>query len=189
MKALTRRLDPRGVTIYDIQPPRTYETHMPWLWRFWRKIPGYGDLAIFYHSWYSRVLGERVEASLPKKDWPKAFRDIRNFERTLSDDGYVIVKFFFHITKEQQAERFHQLEEDSLSNWRVRPHHWARHAKYDQYAAAAEEMLKRTHSKHAPWHVIAAADRRWARVSMFETTVSQIEMALQARGVSVSVQA
>ena len=59
MKLLTQRLDPRGVTIYDIQPPRTYETHMPWLWRFWRKIPAYGDIAIFYHSWYSRVLGER----------------------------------------------------------------------------------------------------------------------------------
>ena len=188
LKLLTHHLDPRGVTIYDIQSPRTYEMHMPWLWRFWRKIPSYGEIAIFYHSWYSRVLEERVEATLPKQDWPKAYRDIVNFERTLANDGYAIVKLFFHISKEAQAQRFRQLEQDPLSKWRVRPYHWERHAKYDQYAIAIEEMLKRTNSNHAPWTIIAASDRRWARIATFETTIRQIEATLQARGLPLPVE-
>jgi polyphosphate kinase 2 (PPK2 family) len=162
--------------------------HMPWLWRFWRKIPSYGEIAIFYHSWYSRVLEERVEATLPKQDWPKAYRDIINFERTLANDGYVIVKLFFHISKEAQAQRFRQLEQDPLSKWRVRPYHWERHAKYDQYAIAIEEMLKRTNSNHAPWTVIEASDRRRARIATFETTIGRIEATLQARGLPLPVE-
>ena len=134
------------------------------------------------------MLRERVEGALPKKDLPKAFRDIINFERTLVDDGYVLIKLFFHISKAQQAKRFRQLEEDPLSKWRVNPHHWARHAKYGQYVMAIEEMLKRTHVERAPWHIISATDRRWARIAMFEMTIASIETALRARGVALPVE-
>ena len=96
---LTSRLDPRGFKLHPIQAPRTYETHLPWLWRFWQKTPNYGEMAIFDRSWYGRVLVERVEGLTPVQEWRKGYRDIGDFERTLSDDGYVIVKFFLHIAK------------------------------------------------------------------------------------------
>ncbi|HOU13772.1 MAG TPA: UDP-galactose-lipid carrier transferase [Anaerolineae bacterium] len=182
MKMMTQKLDPRNVTIHDIQPPRTYETHMPWLWRFWLKIPRYGDMAIFYHSWYGRVLTERVETGLPKQDLHKAFRDISNFERALADDGYVITKLFFHISQEEQARRLTALQSDPLSSWRVQPVHWERHNKYEHYVAAIEEMLQRTDSPTAPWEIIPATDERWARSAAFEAVIQRMERALQARG-------
>lgn len=182
MKMMTQKLDPRNVTIHDIQPPRTYETHMPWLWRFWLKIPRYGDMAIFYHSWYGRVLTERVETGLPKQDLHKAFRDISNFERALADDGYVITKLFFHISQEEQARRLTALQSDPLSSWRVQPVHWERHTKYEHYVAAIEEMLQRTDSPTAPWEIIPATDERWARSAAFEAVIQHMERALQARG-------
>ena len=107
---LTSRLDPRGFKLYPIQAPRTYETHLPWLWRFWLKIPNYGEMAIFDRSWYGRVLVERVEGLTPMSEWSKGYRDIVDFERTLADDGCLIVKFFLHISQEEQKRRFKKLE-------------------------------------------------------------------------------
>ena len=184
-KTLTQQLDPRGLTTHDIQPPRTYETLMPWLWRFWLKIPRYGEMAVFYHSWYERVLRERVEGDLSRSDLAKAFRDITNFERTLSDDGYVIVKLFFHLSQEEQAQRLNDLQSDPLSNWRVEPKHWERHQHYGRYVTAINEMLKRTDVPYAPWTVVAATNFRWACVTTFETVIARIEHALGARGVAL----
>lgn len=181
LKVLTQPLDPRAVTIHDIQEPRTYETHMPWLWRYWLKVPAYDEMAIFYHSWYEQVLEERVEAHRLKQELHKAYRDIVNFERTLADDGYVIAKFFFHISKEEQARRFVELQRDPLSNWQVRPDHWERHEKYDDYTVATEEILKRTHTSGAPWTLVAATDAQWARITLLETVIHQLEAALQAQ--------
>ena len=182
MKVLTQRLDPRTLTIHDIQPPRTYETHMPWLWRFWLKIPHYREMAIFYHSWYEHVLTDRVEAHLPRPELSKAYRDIANFERALVDDGYVIIKLFFHISQEEQAQRLNALQSDPLSNWRVRPEDWERHNKYNHYITAIEEMLKRTDTPASPWHVIPATDPWWARIATFEAVIRRTEGALLARG-------
>lgn len=184
-KTLTQHLDPRGLVIHDIQPPRTYETLMPWLWRFWLKIPRYGEMAIFYHSWYERVLRERVEGSLSRQDLSKAFRDIANFERALADDGYVITKLFFHISQEEQERRLNDLQSDPLSNWRVRPEHWERHHHYGHYVTAIKEMLKRTHTSSAPWAVIPTTNFRWACVTAFKTVIARIEGALGARGITL----
>ncbi len=184
-KTLTQHLDPRGFVTHDIQPPRTYETLMPWLWRFWLKVPRYGEMAVYYHSWYERVLRERVEVGLSKPDLSKAYRDISNFERTLADDGYAIAKFFFHISQEEQARRLTEMENDPLSNWRVRPEHWERHQRYGSYVTAIKEMLKRTDASCAPWTIIAATDFRWACVTVLETVITRIERALEARGVSL----
>ena len=184
-KTLTQHLDPRGLITHDIQPPRTYETLMPWLWRFWLKIPRYGEMAIFYHSWYERVLRERVEAGLPRQDLSRAYHDIANFEHTLADDGYVITKLFFHLSQEEQARRLTEMESNPLSNWRVRPEHWERHQSYGNYITAIKEMLKRTDAPCAPWTVIAATDLQWACITVFETVIARIEHALVARGVAL----
>ncbi|MGC9357914.1 MAG: polyphosphate kinase 2 family protein [Anaerolineae bacterium] len=179
---LTQRLDPRGFSLHAIQAPRTYETHVPWLWRFWQKIPNYGEMAIFDRSWYGRVLVERVEKITPEEEWRKAYRDIVNFERTLADDGYAIVKFFLHISKKEQKKRFKKIEKDPLEAWHVQPEDWEHHKKYDKYVLAIEEMLERTDTEWGRWTIVEATDKRWARIKIFETIIDRMERELGAKG-------
>jgi len=179
---LTSRLDPRGFKLYPIQAPRTFETHLPWLWRFWQKLPNYGEMAIFDRSWYGRVLVERLEGLTPLQDWRKGYRDIADFERTLADDGYVLIKFWLHISKEEQKRRFKTLEKDPLKSWHVQPEDWEHHRKYDEYVLAVEEMLERTDTEWGPWTIVEATDRRWARVKIFQTIIQRLEEALNERG-------
>ncbi|MBN1953842.1 MAG: hypothetical protein JW900_02220 [Anaerolineae bacterium] len=179
---LTQRLDPRGFKLYAIQAPRTYEMQMPWLWRFWLKLPNYGEMAIFDRSWYGRVLVERVEKLTPEHAWRQGYRDIVNFERTIADDGYVVIKFYLHISKREQRKRFKKLEKDPLKAWHVQPEDWEHHRKYHEYFVAVEEMLERTDTEWGRWTIVEATDRRWARVKMFETIIYRLEEALQSRG-------
>ena len=179
---LTSRLDPRGFQLYPIREARTFEKHLPWLWRFWLKIPNYGEMAIFDRSWYGRVLVERVEGLTPVREWRKGYRDIVDFERTLADDGCVITKFFLHIEKKEQKRRFKKLEKDPLKSWHVQPEDWEHHRKYKEYVVAIEEMLERTDTEWGPWCIVEATDRRWARVKIFQTIIQRLEEALTERG-------
>jgi len=179
---LTQRLDPRGFKLYPIQASRTFEMHMPWLWRFWLKLPNYGEMAIFDRSWYGRVLVERVEGLTPEDEWRKGYRDIVDFERTIADDGYVVMKFWLHISKKEQRRRFNKLEKDPLESWHVQPEDWEHHRKYDEYLVAVEEMLERTDTEWGPWTIVEATNRRWARIKIFETIIGRLEEALQERG-------
>jgi polyphosphate kinase 2 (PPK2 family) len=182
---LTQRLDPRGFKLYAIQAPRTFEMHLPWLWRFWLKLPNYGEMAIFDRSWYGRVLVERVEGLTPEDEWRKGYRDIADFERTIADDGYVVIKFFLHISKQEQARRFKKLEKDPLESWHVQPEDWDHHRRYGEYVIAIEEMLERTDTEWGPWTIVEATDRRWARVKIFETIIHRLEEALQDQGLEL----
>ena len=182
INALTQRLEPRGFKLYPIQAPRTYETHMPWLWRFWLKLPDYGQMAIFDRSWYGRVLVERVEDFTPEILWRRAYRDILDFERTIDDDGCVVIKFWLHTSKEEQRRRFKQLEKDPLTAWHVQPEDWDHHRKYDDYLVAVEEMLERTETEWAPWTIVEATDRRWTHVKIFDTIIFRLEETMKQRG-------
>ena len=179
---LTQRLDPRGFKLYAIQAARTYESHMPWLWRFWLKLPNYGEIAIFDRSWYGRVLVERVEDLTPEEEWRRDYQDIVDFERTLADDGYVVIKFWLHISKKEQKRRFKELEKDPLESWHVQSEDWEHHRKYDQYLVAVEEMLERTDTEWGRWTIVEATDRRWTRVKIFQTIIHRLEDALEKRG-------
>ena len=176
--ALTQRLDPRGFKLYPITAPRTYEQQRPWLWRFWLKVPNRGEMVIFDHSWYARVLEERVERTIPEKVWRDAYRDIVDFERMLADDGVVILKFFLHIGKKTQKKRFEAIEADPLEAWRVTADDWAQHKKYDQYLAASEEMLELTDSEYGPWTIVEATSRWHARRKIFDTIIDALESRL-----------
>jgi polyphosphate kinase 2 (PPK2 family) len=178
--ALTQRLDPRGFKLYPITAPRTYEQNRPWLWRFWLKVPNRGEMIIFDHSWYRRVLDERVERTVPEQAWRQAYRDIVEFERTLADDGTAILKLFFHISKKEQKKRFEAIEADPLEAWRVTEADWARYKKYDQYMAATEEMLEQTDTEYAPWNIIEATSKWYARKKLFETIIAAMEKRLGA---------
>jgi len=177
---LTQRLDPRGFKLYPITAPRTYEQQRPWLWRFWLKAPNRGEMIIFDHSWYGRVLEDRVEHTIPEKIWRQAYRDIVEFERTLADDGATILKFFFHISKKEQRKRFEAIEADPLEAWRVTDADWARYKKYGEYLAATEEMLELTDSEYAPWTIVEATSKWYARRKLFDTIIAAMEKRLGA---------
>jgi polyphosphate kinase 2 (PPK2 family) len=178
--ALTQRLDPRGFKMYAVNPPRTYEQARPWLWRFWLKAPNRGEMTIFDRSWYMRVLDDRVEGAAPEDVWRAAYRDIIEFERMLADDGTVILKFFLHISRKEQKDRFQEILEDPLEAWRVSDDDWARHKKYDRYLEAVEEMLELTESEYAPWTIVEATSRWWARHKVFTTIIAALEAKLGA---------
>jgi AMP-polyphosphate phosphotransferase len=175
---LTRRLDPRGLRVHPVTPPRTFETLYPWLYRFWLKTPSYGALAIFDRSWYRQVLAERTEAEIAAADWLSRCEDIVAFERQLADDGAVILKFWLHISKHEQARRFHKLEADRLTAWQVTDEDRRQHKHYDHMLAAVEDLLPRTDTPYAPWVTLPATDKRYMRIAVLETVLSTLETRL-----------
>lgn len=172
-------LDPRGFKVWPIFAPSDTERFYPFLWRFWNKLPARGRMAIFDHSWYTRVLDERVDKLVPAKVWKEGYDDIIGFERQLTDEGYVLVKFWFHISKKEQKKRFEDMDEDPATSWKITKEDWKRHKQYDDYLAAVEEMLQRTSGGNAPWTVVEAHDLRFARTKIFSTLISALEHALE----------
>ncbi len=178
---LTQALDPRGFKVHPISAPDETEQHHPWMWRFWTALPAAGSFAIFDRSWYGRVLFERMEGLTPQREWKRAYEDIDQFERQLADDGTVIVKFWLHIDKKEQQQRFERLEGDPATAWKVGKDEWKRHRKYPQWLEAVEEMLQRTSTAEAPWTVVEATQGRFARVKVFETVIRAVEAELHRR--------
>lgn len=176
--ALTQRMDPRGFKLYPIGKPSLEERRRPWLWRFWMKTPDRGEMVIFNHSWYYRVLDGRVEREANEAEWRQGYRDIIEFERMLADSGVVIIKLFLHISKKDQKKRLRAIEKDPLESWRVTPADWERHRRYDEYLEAMEDMLELTESEHAPWMIVEATSRRHARRRVFETIITALEARL-----------
>lgn len=178
IQTLTEPLDPRGFKLYPIRAARTYEKKRPWLWRFWAKLPARGEWAIFDRSWYGRVLVERVEELIPENEWRLGYRDILDFERTIADDGHLIVKYFLHISKQEQKRRFEKLVKDPLNAWHVTPEDWEHHRRYDDWYIAYEEMLERTDSEWGTWTIVEATDRRHTQVKIFKTMINALEQRL-----------
>lgn len=174
IQKLTTPIDPRGYKLYPIRAARTHEKKYPWLWRFWLKTPARGEWAIFDRSWYGRVMVERVESLVPEAEWRRAYRDITEFERTLADDGTLIVKFFLHISKQEQKRRFEKLIKDPLTAWHVSPEDWEHHRRYEEWVTAYEEALEHTDTEWAPWTVVEATDRRHTWVKIFQTVVNAL---------------
>ncbi len=181
IQALTRRLDPRGFKLYPIRAARTYEKKRPWLWRFWNKIPAYGEWAIFDRSWYGRVLVERIDHLVPRRQWMAAYDDIVDFERALSDDGALIFKFFLHISKKEQKRRFKKLLKDPLTAWHVTAEDWEHHKQYGKYTVAIEEMLARTETEWGPWTLVPATSRRYTRLMVFTTIIQRLAAHLREK--------
>jgi len=172
---LTLAMDPRGFSVYSINPPTNEEQRRPFLWRFWIRTPSKERIVLFDKSWYSRVLVERVDCIVDKKIWQKAYDDIVVFEKQLIDDGIIIIKFFLHISKEEQKKRFNKLLSNPSTSWKITKKDWKHHKQYEKYIQAIEDMLSKTHTDYAPWTVVEAHDKRFAIVKVFETTIRTIE--------------
>ena len=170
-------MDPRGFNVFSTQPPTEEEILRPFLWRFWTKLPEKGRMAMFDRSWYGRVLGDRVARTVKKKALDEAYDEINAFERQLSDDGAVIIKFFLHISKPEQKRRFKKLEAHDATSWRITQEDWNQHKRYKKWEEAIESMFEKTDSEKARWTIVELRDRYYATVKVFETVAA----ALQAR--------
>jgi AMP-polyphosphate phosphotransferase len=183
LSLLTQPLEPRGFRLHAIQAPRTSERQMPWLWRFWLRLPNYGQIGHLRRKLVPARSGRTgPEGDPARRPGEGLYHDISGFERTLADDGYAICKFFFHIAAREQKKRLEKIAADPLEAWDLKPDWKERHRRYGRYKAAAEEMIARTDSEWAPWTLVEATDRRWARIKVFDAIARSLEAALQARG-------
>lgn len=174
IKRLVERLDPRLVRVYSVVKPTPEEYAHHYMWRFWNKLPSYGQIAIFDRSWYGRVLVERVEGFCSEAEWKRAYREINEFERILSDDGAIFVKLFLHITKEEQLDRFKRREADPYKHWKISDEDWRNRRRWDDHNAAAEDMFDKTSTDLAPWTVIPANYKWYARVAVAKAVAEQL---------------
>jgi len=178
---LAQVLDPRGFSVRWSRKPNEEQRMRPWMWRYWSALPGAGHFVIFDQSWYRRVLVERVEGKLPRREWERAYDDILDFERQLADAGTVIVKFWLHITRREQRKRLKRLDKNPATSWRVRKEEWKRNEQYDRWREVVEEMFARTGTAHAPWHVVESTRGRYRRTKVFQLLVQTLQTKIGRR--------
>lgn len=183
IRRLVAPLDPRHVRVAQYAAPTESEKRHHFLQRFWPALPGWGGMAVLDRSWYGRVLVERVEGFASEAEWTRAYEDIMGFERALAHDGTVLVKLWLQISEKEQLRRFRKREKDPLKRWKLTDEDWRNRERRPQYEVAVEAMLARTDQPAAPWHVIAAESKAYARVSVLELVVSELERGMRAHGI------
>jgi AMP-polyphosphate phosphotransferase len=182
IKRLVAPLDPRHVRVVQFAAPSHDEARHHFLWRFWPVLPGWGGMAVFDRTWYGRVLVERVDGLASREQWLRAYDEINDFERSLAEEGTVIVKFWLHISEAEQLKRFEQRAADPLKAWKLTEDDWSNRAERPEYEEAVEDMIGRTDQPRAPWHLIAAESKRYARVAVLRTVNEAIEAGMRAWG-------
>ena len=181
IKRITSALDPRGYRVYPIASPEPHEKARHYLWRFWERLPKDGHIAIFDRTWYGRVMVERIEGFCSNNDWRRAYNEINEFEHELVEAGTVVIKFWVQIDSETQLERFTDRQNTPEKQWKITDEDWRNREKWDQYEQAVNEMLARTSTTFAPWHVLESNDKRYARVKAMRIVVNAIEKACRRK--------
>lgn len=176
IKRVTETLDPRGFSVTTFAAPTGEEQRHHYLWRFWKALPQLGQVAVFDRSHYGRVMVERVEGFCTAQEWKRAYREINEFEWQLVNFGAVIVKFWLHIDQEEQLRRFKARELDPFRSYKLTEEDWRNRAKWDQYHDAVEEMIEKTSTTWAPWTVVEANDKFFARVKVVQTLTKALEV-------------
>ncbi len=182
IKRLVAPLDPRHVRVAQFAAPSEDEKRHHFLGRFWPALPGWGGMTVFDRSWYGRVLVERVEGFADEEQWTRAYEEIETFERGLAEEGTMLVKLWLQISSEEQLKRFEARAENPLKSWKLTEEDWRNREKRPQYEAAVEEMLERTDRPHAPWHVVPAESKRFARVEAMRLVNEAIEAGMRRWG-------
>ncbi len=175
---LIENFDPRGFQVYANAAAEPQEKRRPWLWRYWQELPAYGKICVMDRSWYQDVSVGRIEEELSQEEVLRRIHSIKMLERQLTDDGYVVLKFFLHISKKEQKERFEALQADKNTQWRVTEQDWKRNRNYETYFRAFDEMISYTDTPNAPWHVLPCQDKYAARLSMLRLVRDQLQRAL-----------
>ena len=183
IKRLVAALDPRHVRVKQYAAPTPDELRHHWLARFWPALPGWGGMSILDRSWYGRVLVERVEGFSSVDTWQRAYSEIVDMESSLAAEGTILVKFWMHVSPEEQLRRFEKRRDDPYKTWKLTDEDWRNREKRPEYERAVEDMLERTDHPAGPWHVVAADDKRWARVDVVRTVCQAMEEGLAERGI------
>lgn len=181
-KEIIQSLDPRGFTLHAMDKSTDEERARPFMWRFWVKTPSKGRIALFARSWYSRALAEKLSSVGWKKSLKDEINSIAIFERQLSDSGVIIIKFFLHISKDEQKLRLLERERNPLTAWLVTPNIWEFHHNYDTYHPIIDEFIEKTDTDYAPWHIIEATDRKYAIFRVYSILVKNLEKRIAAEG-------
>lgn len=181
IRRVTERLDPRGYEVFPIAAPEGEDKTHHYLWRFWRRLvpPQEKQVLIFDRSWYGRVLVERVEGFCTEAAWKRAYREINEFEGQLTDAGAILAKFWLQISPEEQLRRFEQREQTAHKRWKLTEEDWRNRSKWDLYEAAVEDMLLKTSTPGAPWTVVEANYKWYARLKCLKTLVDTLSRHLR----------
>jgi polyphosphate kinase 2 (PPK2 family) len=182
IKRLVAPLDPRHVRVAQFAAPTPDEKRHHFLWRFYPSLPGWGGMAVFDRSWYGRVLVERVEGFAAADQWQRAYDEIVQFETSLCLEGMILVKFWLHISDEEQLSRFKRREKDPLKRWKLTDEDWRNREKRPAYLEAVEDMFERTDHQLARWQLVEADSKRYARVKVLETVIREIEHGMREAG-------
>jgi len=182
IKRLVAPLDPRHVRVSQFAAPTPDEKRHHFLGRFWPALPGWGGMTVFDRSWYGRVLVERVEGFATEEQWRRAYDEINAFEHGLAEEGAIIVKFWLHVSSDEQLKRFEARAGDPLKSWKLTDEDWRNREKRPQYEAAVEEMLEQTDHPHARWRLISAESKRNARVTTMRSLIEEIEVGMRRWG-------
>ena len=182
IRRLVTPLDPRHVSVAQFAAPSAREKRHHFLWRFWPVLPGWGGMTVLDRSWYGRVLVERVEGFATDEQWGRAYQEIVEFEHTLVAEGTILLKFWLEISDAEQLERFQRRAADPLKAWKLGEEDWRNRGRRAAYESAIEDMVVRTDHSAAPWVLIPAESKRYARVAVIERTVTAVEEGLRARG-------
>ena len=178
IKRVTEKLDPRGYIVYPIAAPQGEDKTRHYLYRFWRRLPERGQIAIFDRSWYGRVLVERVEGFAAEQAWKRAYKEINSFERELRDFGTILAKFWIHISREEQLKRFEERKATGYKAWKLSDEDWRNRKKWGVYEEAVEEMLVKTSTRTAPWTLVEGNDKYWARTRVLRRLVEVLSKEL-----------
>lgn len=178
IKRVTEALDPRGFEVHPIASPEPHEKARHYLWRFWTKLPKTGHIAIFDRTWYGRVMVERLEGFCGENDWQRAYYEINEFEKELTDWGAVVLKFWVQIDKDTQLARFTERQNTPEKQWKITDEDWRNREKWDAYEAAVNEMLQKTSTAYAPWHILESVDKKYARLKALKIIIDALEKAL-----------
>jgi polyphosphate kinase 2 (PPK2 family) len=185
IKRLVAPLDPRHVRVKQFAAPTYDEKRHHWLTRFWEPLPGWGGMAVFDRSYYGRVLVERVEGFAKQSEWKRAYQEIRDFERALSDDGTIIVKCWLHVSSQEQLKRFKRRAKDPLRTWKLTDEDWRNRKKRRAYVRALEDMFEETDRENAPWTLVEANSKRYARVKVVATVIAAAEDGMRRHGMKL----
>jgi polyphosphate kinase 2 (PPK2 family) len=180
---LTNPLNPRGYVVDPIGPPNDYEKLHHYLWRFYPKFPRKGHITIFDRSWYGRVLVERVEKFCREDEWHRAYHEINSMEERMARSGVVIIKFWLHIDQDEQLRRFEEREKSDYKNWKITEEDWRNREKWDDYNLAVNTMIRKTSTPEAPWTIVPANNKYYARIFTIKTVIEAIEKKIQENGI------
>ena len=177
IRRIARPLDPRGFDVMPIASPEPHEINRQYLWRFWTRLPRSGHICIFDRTWYGRVMVERLEGFCTEDDWKRAFNEMNEFERQLTDWGAVVIKFWIHIDQDTQLARFTDRQNTPEKQWKLTEEDWRNREKWPQYEEAIDDMLQKTSTENAPWFIIESNDKKYARIKTLKIVIEALEKA------------